>query len=312
MILTPDQIAEVLSILDRYALIFVAHNVGPSALTRQERGTLVKLGIDPTKILENSSKVTQAFKFGMLTDALGDPATKAMSYPQFRKYLKEGRMIKLNDVEKSALENLKFQTKNDVTGLVEKIKTDVGNMHVKHSKVVTDAAKSAIERRKGVQSIISDIGHQTGKWNRDLGRIGDYVLHTAFDEGRASMYQRKGGDNALVYKDVYPGACKHCQRLLLTSGIGSAPKVFTLGELRENGTNVGRKALEWKAVIGPIHPWCRCTLMDTPLGFNLKDYREGKWMWNGKDFVMVQEKWKPKVKRKSKITVTVNGKQTVI
>lgn len=321
MIFTPQQIVEILSIIDRYTLTFVAHHVSPDILTDNDREVLQSSGIDLSGIPINRSNVTQAFKFGLLSTTLQDSAVKTMTYEQFKNYLSSGKMFALNSIERSALTNLQYQTYRDVNRLGGRIKdgitdalvhADKQNHTVKHSKLVTDAAKQAIENRKSVTDVISTIGEKTQMWERDLGRIADFTLHTAFDEGRAMNYVRKDGDDAIVYKDVYPGACPHCIRAFLKGGVGSEPKLFRVSELRSNGTNVGRKVTEYKPVIGPMHPWCRCTLMSVPNGFTIADYNAGKWLWNGRDFERDMEKFERKVNRRSKVNVTVNGKTTQI
>lgn len=43
-----------------------------------------------------------------------------------------------------------------------------------------------------------------------------------------------------------------------------SPRIYTLKELQENGTNIGKPKSQWKAVIGGTHPNCRCTLRPVP------------------------------------------------
>jgi len=213
MILTSAQIEEVLRILDRYSATFIGHNIGPSVLSKYERSILTKAGISINQM--NSSVVGRAFSFGMLSNTLSDSAVKMMSYNQLKQYIKDGKMIPLNAYEKQALESLKRQTYNGVTKQFSKIKSQVSDKlvyadkktnTVLHSKKITDKAKEAVEKRKSVQWLKSEIGHLTGEWTRDLDRISDYVLHTAFDEGRAAVIEREG-PTRLVYKNPYPMAC---------------------------------------------------------------------------------------------------------
>ena len=128
-------------------------------------------------------------------------------------------------------------------------------------------------------------------------------MHTAYEEGRAANIEYELGKDAIVYKDVYPGACRHCIRLYLTNGFGSQPRLFKLSALRANGTNIGRKPVDWLAVLGPIHPWCRCTLNKLPPGY--------KWDDKTKDFVppanYVIGDW-----RKSKIKITIGDKTMLV
>lgn len=63
-------------------------------------------------------------------------------------------------------------------------------------------------------------------------------------------------DESYFANNVAVHNCPDCVRLHLTAGPGSPPRIFKLSELQANGTNVGKKRAAWKAVIGPVHPWC--------------------------------------------------------
>jgi hypothetical protein len=317
MKLTPQQIEELLGVIDKYSLTFMAHHVGSDFLTEGEKATLSNAGVNLAQIKRTSYNVNQAFRFGILSDALGDSMAKGMTFAALKNHIETGKVFPLNKLQKSALQSLNIQMAGELRRTAMNIKGDVRNALVNadkikhtvtHSTLVIDAAKKAIEDRKYVNAVVSDIGHRTGKWHRDLGRIADFVLHTAFDEGRSMNMMREGGDQALVYKDVYAGACHHCTRLLLTGGVGSEPKLFTLAELKANGTNVGKKVGNWLPVIGPVHPWCRCTLQRPPFGMTRTALTAGEWEWNGNDFKLT-DKYKPKVARKSKVEITIGDKK---
>jgi len=127
------------------------------------------------------------------------------------------------------------------------------------------------EFRGTVQRMVSDIGHLTDDWSRDLHRIAQTEGHTAVSEGlkeswkaqeeRAAKRQERAPDALKVYKIPRPGACKHCLRLHLD---GDNPRIFILDDLETHGTNVGRKANDWRAVVGSTHPWCGCALVRLP------------------------------------------------
>ena len=125
--------------------------------------------------------------------------------------------------------------------------------------------------RKTVGQVVSDLGHLTSEWLRDLQRIvqteltaavaaGQEARWTASEAEVAEELQRPPAD-PLVYKLPRPGHCKHCARLHLD---GEYPRIYLLSEVQANGDNVGRKAPDWRMVIGPVHPWCACTLMRVP------------------------------------------------
>lgn len=298
MRLTPQQIDELLGILDKYTWTFLAHHVGTDILTDSQKLYLQTVGVSVGQLTRTAYNVEHAYKFGILSDAIGDAAAKKMTYDQLKSYIESGKSFALSSIEQSALQSLKYNTASEVLKLGEKIKSEIKNqlVHadlkrntVQHSSIVMDAAKKAIEERKYINEVVSEIGRKTGQWNKDLGRISDYVLHQAFDEGRAANVTRNYGDNGLVYKDVYPGACSHCIKAYLTGGIGSMPKLFKISDLRANGTNVGRKAQDWLPVIGPLHPWCRCTLNPAPEGLTIEKLQSGDWEWSGTIFKRVKK-----------------------
>lgn len=318
MIFSPNQIAELLGVLEKYTNTFVAYNVGPDILSKEDLSILRGAGVDISKISAHNSNLTQAFKFGLLSDAIGNKNAKSMTYEGFKKFLETGKFIELNEIESGALNSLKHQTYADIKNLESKmkydfrqelVKVDKENGQVTHAPSVTLAAKKTIERRRGVTHMVSELGHMTGKWNKDLGRISDYVLHSAFDEGRSLAFERREGKDALVFKDVYPGACKHCTKAYLTGGIGSEPKVFKLSELKANGDNIGKKSAEWQAVIGPFHPWCRCTLERVPFGFTLESMKSGAWEWTGNNFIRTGKEIPETLgkRKRDKVRVVING-----
>jgi hypothetical protein len=233
-----------------------------------------------------------------------------MSYSEFTKFLNSNRFIPLNNREKESINSLKNQSLKDIKGLGEKIKGDTQDIIDEKSReergwyenVIKEEGKKTIENRETVNDMVSRIGNRTGNWNRDFDRISETVLHTAFDEGRASNIERTADeDDPYVYKDVYAGACKHCIRLYTTNGIGSKPKLYRLSELRANGSNVGKKANEWKGILGATHPYCRCTLNYVPEGY--------EWDSQKRKFVPPKNKENRKVKRTSKLRVRFGDKE---
>jgi len=309
MFLSPKQIAEVLKIVDKYTATHLATTVGVDVLTPMDKQILVGAGFDLKKLssLKNLN-VEQAFKFGLLSDALGDAGVSQMNYAAFKKHLESGRFIPLNTLEQGALNSLKYQAASEVKRKAAGIKSDIEGALVRidkdgraiHSKTVVTAAEQAIRDRKSAGQLATEIGKLTGKWNKDLGKVADYIMHETFNEGRIASIRRK---NSKVYFDVYAGACKHCVKAYLKGPVGSEPKVFEINDLVANGTNIGKKVADYLPTISGIHPFCRCTASEVPDGYE----------WNQETRRFERPKvFKRKVNRKSKVKVTVNGKTTII
>ena len=307
-ILTPQQIEEVLEIVDRYTLTFIAQSIGTNILTKKDKQVLNNAGIDLSKLKFHDSEVVQAFKFGILSDAIGHSASKKMTYEQFKKSLKEGTFIPLNKTESAMVQSLQYNTYAHVSKLGGNIKNDIrsGIVEVdrkgmaKAGLVVRSAVKEAIEKRKSVSEVVSIIGKKTEQWNRDLLRIAEYNMHEAFNQGRLANMERSGAKK--VYFDVYPGACKHCIRVYLTAGYGSEPKQFTPLEIRSNGTNIGRKAKDWLATLGPVHPYCRCTINEVDDGYI--------WDPSTRSFSKIDERKLKNGRAPVKVTIRRNGEET--
>lgn len=315
MRLTPNQIEELLLVLDKYTWTFLAHHVGLEVLTTDQKFLLQRSGVSLQNLTRASYNIEHGFKFGIISESLGEAVSKGMNYSQLKAYLESGKFSGLSKLESDALQSIKYQTATDINKLGQRVKDDIRNKFVqvdrvkntiRHNAAITNMAKKALEDKKYVREMMSLIGESTGKWNNDLGRISDYVLHEAFDQGRLAGAVREKGDDALVYKDVYPGACPQCIKAFLIGGAGSQPLLFKASELKANGTNVGRKQADWKPVVGPLHPWCRCTTQQAPDGITIQALQQGKWEWSGTVFRRVKQK--EERRKRSKVKVTIGNK----
>lgn len=309
MILTPNQIQEVLGIIDYYQVQFLAEQVGSNVLSSSDFDVLKEHGVDIDK-LSKTGVVDNAFKFGVLSTSLEEAKLKKLSYDQFLKFLKEGKGIPLSKEERFALNNVKQRSYSDIKGLGNKISKDFQTLLIensqtqrkKYEKIIQDTAAKNVIDRESISNMVSELGHKTNDWTRDFGRISDYVLHDAFDNGRIENIKSQFGDEAEVYKSVYAGACKYCIRLYLTDGIGSEPIVFKVNDLIANGSNIGRKASEWLAVVGCTHCFCRCTIHRKPEGYN----------WNVESQLFSIPNFERKVERKSKIKISFGDKEIIV
>lgn len=263
--LTPNQIDELLRLLEYQHILFSARHVGTEVLSEKDLQLLSEFGVDPIK-LSTISSVEEAYRFGMLSEALGHTRASDLSYNDLKKFISEGRYLPYTTAEQATLNHLKQTTYSHIKGLGNKIAQDTRTVliesdqkrRVKYEKVLKKEMTEAALNRQTIGETVLNIGNRTGDWSRDFGRIVETELHNAFEHGRsAAIKKRNGGDaDVYVYKDVYLGACWHCIRLFLTNGIGSKPKIFELSELEANGTNYGLKTKDWKPVLGPVHPYC--------------------------------------------------------
>jgi very-short-patch-repair endonuclease len=244
-------------------LIFIGQVVGIDTLSPDDKRILQKFGVDLESITTDYSDLEQSFYWGRLSQALQQYSHK-VGYNDFKEYLRRGQYIPLNTTEQYALKYIKQVSYAHIKGLGDRIKQDVNGiitendplLRSSYEEVIRSSAERTIIERDSLQNMVLEIGHRTGDWQRDLGRIADTELQNAYQYGRAEQIKRESGGDQLVYKNVFEGACRHCIRLYLTDGIGSQPILFSLKDLQANGTNIGLKTKEWVATLGTIHPWC--------------------------------------------------------
>lgn len=306
MLFTNEQIQELLSIIDRFHIVFIGNQLGKGSLTKQDKSILKGVGIDINKF-PNVGKLDNAFKFGVLASSIGNKAAKGLDFAKFKGFLSSGKFLSLSPLEQMSLESLKTFSYGEIKGLGNRISSDFRRITVegdqkkrlRYQKVIKDEAEKAILDRKSVGQLASELGHQTKDWARDFDRMADYIMHSAFNHGRSALILTQEGDNAEIYFDVYEGACENCIRIYLTGKIGSEPRIFKLKDVIANGNNIGRKAKDWKATIDPTHPWCRCTI-------NHKK-ENTKWDKKKRAFILVRNTYG--VKRKSKVKIWVDGKE---
>jgi hypothetical protein len=305
--LSIEQIDQILDVLRKQNITFIAKQLGPDYLTKEEKLRLKKYGIDVSKYYSlKGDVIMNSFYFGLISDALGKDA-HSTTIEQLKTYFEQGKHIPLTQTELMTIDSIKKQCLKDVKAHQGRIFSDINgtinqfekNNREEYENVIKDVIEEGKLNKKVNGEIARDIARKTGDWSRDFSKVVEFVSHMAFDEGRAAMYERKNGKDAKVYKNVFEGACKHCVKLYLTNGIGSKPIVFKLSELKANGTNIGRKVDEWKAVIGSTHVFCRCTLQELPEGY--------EWNEEKKQFELVK---KPESEMKRKpIRISFNNKE---
>lgn len=310
MILDKEQISEILRIIDFQHMLFAADSVGVEVLDENDINLLHSFGVNVKEIVGGIPNSEQAYQFGKLSAAIGryNILRGADSYNEFKRFISKGGFAELTAVERGALNHIKEQSYSSIKDLSAKVKSDVKAVisRRQYESIIREASKEGVQKRESLSDIMRKIGEKTGDWDRKLGRIVDTEMHNAFEYGRAEYYRSETGGETLVYKDVYPGACRHCIRLYLTKGIGSEPKLFKLSVLIMNGDNIGVKPVDWKPVIGAVHPYCRCTLNKVPHGY--------KWSTESKSFSVPDHEFNRKTDAhiRAPITVTIGAESYVV
>lgn len=298
---TTEEITRISEIINTHYSMIAMSVVGEEVLTKEEKLTLLKHGIDIDEVADKFPPYFRSYYMGRLTAMLEDKYMREITNEDFIKYLEKGQFVPMSAFERAEYEISRSMTYNTIKGLANKITDNTRDMMLEQNRrnLIRETVSEAVKNRETVQEIVSRLGHKTGEWDRDWKRIAVTEMQNVYNLGKAAEIRRKYGVDSLVFKDVFPGACRHCISLYLTNGIGSKPIIFKLSDLIANGTNVGRKVADWKPVVESTHPHCRCDLRQLP---------KGKIWDNEKKYFVTGGEIERKVERKSKVKITVNDK----
>lgn len=294
--LSPQQLENIIQEVQRNHILYTAIYAGVDVLTQNEKDILEKYGFK----MQGLSLIENQFRFGMLATAikeqLNNSYAKNLTYNEFKRFMGQTGGFPLAEKDLQALSYSKTIAYSDIKGLGNKIATQIQNIAIgadmygfteiesdykqreDYEKLIRNGTIKTLALKETVQYLASELGTNSMDWARDFDRIANTTLQNAYQAGRSIEYDRLFGDNDSVkyYKDVYNGACKHCIKLYTESGLGSKPKLFTMQELRANGTNYGKKPNEWKPIVGATHPFCRCELLS--INVSLYDFDNGEWI----------------------------------
>ncbi len=307
--LTASQTNTLLELLDRQLLFFAGATLGPHVLSEQERQLLLHHGVDPDKIYDESKDLVNLnFHLGMLSNILSQTQTQALTYEDLHKYIQSGQYIPLNKRERATVDSIKMQSMADIRANGGKIFQDINNVvgnelstaRANQEEYLREQIAEGVGSRQSRKQIARNIGRLTGDWSRNFTKSVQYIAQTALNEGRAAMVHRRHGNNeqAKVYFQVQADACEYCIKAYLSNGKGSEPKVFALKDIEANGSNIGRKAKEWKPTVGALHVNCRCLLTE---------HIEGQ-VWNGSRYVW-PEGQREKISSRPKVKIVFNGEE---
>lgn len=313
MIFTPEEIQRMFDIIDYRLAVIVADILGGNALKPEDKEILKRNGYDWAKELKKIPPYYQSFLFGRLSGILTPTQLRSIDYKDFLLFIERKQYEELTEREKAVYNAAATRTYSYIKTMGQRMRDVLSNaISQEEIKILTEQQrklelgtikKEIVEgtlKKRSVQSIVSNIGHSLNDWNRDWGRIVETEMQNIFQIGIAETIMKEHGLDAIVYKEVFQGACKNCIRLYTTQGIGSKPRLFKLVDLIANGDNIGIKVKDWKPTLGSVHPFCRCQIKFLPKGY--------EWDEETLQFRPPKE-YKPKIERRSKVKICVGNKK---
>ena len=289
MPLTPNQILEIQKIIELHHYAYVANTVGHDAVPEEVLIDLDKKGLLSSESLD---LVKQAYLYGQSIAQINDEKARLMPYDKFQDYVKKNP-VPLSNMEQRAIAMAQVNAGQYCRGLGNTIEKTTGailieadqQLRIRFEGDIKTAVAMNRAKRETISKLKSDLGWATKDWARDLERIAITETMFAVQQGQADYLSDKYGSDSFVAKIPNPSACPHCLRLHI--GEDGQPRVFKLSTLENNGANVGRKAADWRAVVGPVHPNCVCLMIRVPDGWGFDE--EGELVPGGKLGIKYEE-----------------------
>ncbi len=298
MIISQEKIKKIRDLINRHYNALIFKIAGPEQLTDDEIKALVESGL--VDIDGDNGKIKEGYYIGRARNTIDPRLRDDMTISQFNAQLRN-TAVPISDTERFAIEHIASSAGNLITNLKDKAKTVVeqiiadNNLEYRN-KLITETIRptiiEGIEQDKGVMKIASELREKTGDLFRDWKRVSVTEVASAMNLGEAdaivSRNKGKSPDSIYVYKRVNHDSalCNHCKKAYVMPN-GITPKVYTLSELQQNGTNYGKKASDYKATITPIHPNCRCSLVEIPNGWTFN--QQGQMIYKGPDFIQYRD-----------------------
>ncbi len=198
MILTQYQVNELLEQFNHQLIIFAATTSGPQYLSSVERHVLVNAGINVDSLYNESTDLVKLnFQLGLLSQAIGS-AAENITFDQFKRYVQSGQQFQLSEREQSTIDSIKRQALADIRTNQGKIFSDINGVIKEHDfshraqhDFIRETVIEGISKRQTVREISTELARLTGDWSRNFNKSVQYISHTALNEGRLALIQRR-------------------------------------------------------------------------------------------------------------------------
>jgi hypothetical protein len=226
------------------------------------------------KVPSSEDLIRDPFAYGQLLAILRDPKLATKTVAEVAQLVAENKLpLALSEQERASVDMAQKHAGQYVVGLGARVAGQVmaevtgaeANLTPERMvEIIRDKTAAAIAKRETIEQLKSDLGHSMGNWTRDWQRIATTEVNNAMQEGIAATIEKRGGSGAGVSKIPSPGACSACRAAYLDAN--GNPRIFTIGELRAHGSNVGRKGKNLRATVEGVHPWCACEMVSVSKG----------------------------------------------
>lgn len=285
--LTPRQRRRIQQEIRDGHLAFLAETFGPASIDQEDYERLRAAGKVRDEKTAPQDAVSAAHAVGVAS-AAEQPGSAGTGHPasgELWRQLRDDPQV-ITEAEREAVAIARDRIGQYVRGLGNELEVAVGHLLV---DLDNEARRGRLSGRHGAprggasaEVVLARVRTAVNNLRRDWLRVAHTELHNVSEEAKAVVMADGHSDgDPRVFKRVHEDACAYCKLLYLRPG-GAVPRVFRLSTLLGNGTNVGRRAgkpsrrgrsrTEWRAVVGAVHPFCRCSMHVLPdgMGFDAR------------------------------------------
>jgi hypothetical protein len=251
--------SKISQIVNKYTLLLRYMMLGPKALTKKQ-----------IKLLIKEKMLSPKFYRPTIDDAY------------LETHLKNLKLVSPKSIRDYTIKHLRESAGQLIDNFTTKISTDISNIvnnnllsySQKLREIVPETLADAMLKKRTVKQIIQELKDKTEDHFKDWERITVTEIARANNLGATDAIIANNPDKD--FKEIYVykvgpddgKKCKFCHKFWqLPDG---TPRVYKLSELMANGTNYGKKQVDWQATIEPTHPRCREILLELPLGYGFK------------------------------------------
>jgi hypothetical protein len=270
MALTKKQLEQIQKLIEKRMGTFILEHVGPEALTTEEIRAIKSMGLVRKNV---RNLVADSYIMGKVVSLIHPRSeAKALTYKELE-HLVRSNKIPMTPVEKQMIRIAKAQAGEYIQGLKARMLKDLKVTSLTGEEQVLNAVRNGVAKgiaeRQTISEVATSLFDQFNDRSRDWRRVAHTEINNSVQKGiyeKIKTESPRGGEQR-VFKRPNPDACKYCKKVYLESD-GFTPKIFKLSELEE--TNIGKKAANWQATIGGVHPWCACQLSAIPEGYGFE------------------------------------------
>lgn len=276
-------------IVKKYMLIVKMKTLGFNYMTQEEISFLKDNGVFT---IEVDNWIDESYRIGRARSSFIMNDYKINTLEEFKNLQKPN----LTDDEKSIIDIISEQTSTNIdakTVLIQStIESLINEANLKNRAFILEneyypEIVEQLQYNKTVSEIETQLRQKSEDWADDYNRIVVTEINNAHSHGTvdefASRNLDKKSNNLYFFKlTVKDGRlCNYCEKLY--NNPDGKPKIFTLQQLNNNGTNIGKNKSEYLPVVGATHPRCRCQLLPISDGYDFNDQGEMIFVGLGKE-----------------------------